>query len=400
MHKRCHRSRARVLAVARVLVCALVLCTVTAAAGCTAQQRAGRLELTGVIVGDDAELQVPALATPMPDVTVGFPSAATATSSPSPRVRQASSSSALALLGLGSRARVESMPVQPGDSVETGDVVAVLEHAVLDANVRSAQSAARAAAANVRLVESRLTSATTTQSDLATKQADVAKTIADLKNTRSSLATQLASARSALATLAAIQLPSTPPTLTPGGIPGAAQLEAQKAQLRAGIAQLTSAIAKLDAGIAKAEAGLAAIESGNATLSDAQTALANLRELARIAQDASTVGVDLALARAEQAVVRSPVNGTVIQTASAGDVLAPGAPLAVIRRATSRQVEMWVDQTEIGQVRLGQAASVRIDSQPGSVFSARVTLVGGETGFPPTSNATRIVHMIRAVPFA
>ena len=313
------------------------------------------------------------------------------------------------MISLGTRSQVESMAVAAGQRVAAGDVIALMEHALLDAAADAARSAAAAAAATVRVIDQRVVDANDARSTLASRRADVAATIADLQKTRDSLASQLSAATTGLAKLEAIEFPSIPATLTPSALPSGtpnpaqiaaqkAKIEAQKIRLRAGIAKLKEVIAKLDAGIAKAETGLTRIDEGQATLANARTVLANAGELSRIARDAALVGVELATARRDQAVVVSPIDGTVVEGAHSGDVLAAGAPLALVRRAAAGEIETWVDVSEIDRVKVGQSASVRIDSQPGEVFSARVTRVGSDAGFAPTSHATRIVHMIRAVP--
>ncbi len=398
------RSSARLLGLALTLPCLLWL-----AVGCATTQPRGVLELTGVITADDYEIRVPSLSTPMPSVTIGIPSSATVSPAMARVTGSTTSTSPLTMVSLGTRSRIESMAVTAGQTVAAGDVIALMDHALLDADVRAASSAAVAAGATVRVIDQRLGDATDASSTLTTQRADLEKTIADLKTTRAALVSQLAQAKTALARLEAIEFPSLPATLPPGPLPPGtpdpaqiaaqkAQLEAQKTQLRAGIAKLEQAIAKLDAGLSKAESGLTKIDQGGATLADARTALANAGDLSRIGRDAALVGVDLAKARREQAVVRAPVDGIVVESARTGDVLAAGAPLAVIRRATSREVETWVDVSEIDRVKVGQQASVRVDSRPGEVFSARVTHIGADAAFAPTSHATRIVHMIRAIP--
>ena len=394
---------------ARIVALALVATSVALLPGCASQLRSDVLALTGVVAADDFEIQVPSLSTPMPNVTVGLPSDATVSAAVAKSVPANPSNSPLTLLSLGTRSQIESMAVAAGKTVATGDVVAVMEHALLDADVRVARSAAAAAGASVRVIDQRLSDATEARSTLTSRRSDLLKTIADLKRTRVSLVSQLAQARAVLAKLDAIKFPSLPATLPPGPLPPgvpdprqiAAQkalLEAQKAKLRAGIEKLAQAISKLDAGIPTAESGLRKLDEGRATLADARAALSNAGDLSRIGRDAALIAVDLAKARRDQAVVRSPIDGTIVDAAFAGDVLAAGAPLALIRRTTSREVETWVDVSEIERVRVGQQASVRIDSRPDEVFSARVTYIGTDAGFAPTSHATRIVHMIRAVP--
>ena len=80
-----------------------------------------------------------------------------------------------------------------------------------------------------------------------------------------------------------------------------------------------------------------------------------------------------------------------------GDVLAPGAELVTIRPVAAPQAETWVDIGDAQRVAVGQEATVMIDSHPYDLYLAHVTYVSPNTAFPPTSYATDVIHMIRAV---
>jgi RND family efflux transporter MFP subunit len=74
--------------------------------------------------------------------------------------------------------------------------------------------------------------------------------------------------------------------------------------------------------------------------------------------------------------IRSPISGTVLQLASQqGETLAAGlsAPTLIIVADLNRlQVDAFVDETDIGKVRLGQEADITVDAFPKKVFKGKI----------------------------
>lgn len=385
-----------VLALVSVLALMLVLAT-----GCRSDGQSEELVLTGTIVAHDIELQVPLLATLVPDVTVGVRSAeSTPTSAPPPLGEGATPNAPAGTRGAANltsatRTRVASVSVAPGDTVQTGDVVAVMDQRLHEASLRSATAAAEAASASVDAIDARLGKAVTTESDMASQTAALNATITELLTTRATLQSQLAAAQSGLATLETAE-PTTPTTSSPDGTTQA-EIAAEKAKLRASITELTAQIATLDEGIAEAQAGIAKIQAGQTAITDAERLLEDMRGLAVIGSEAAALGVEMAQARLQAATILAPEPGTVIQVAGVGDALAPGAPVVTLRRMLTPVAETWVDAEDADRVSVGQEANVLVDSRPFDLYLAHVTFVGSQTDFPPTSHATRVIHMIRAV---
>jgi RND family efflux transporter MFP subunit len=84
-------------------------------------------------------------------------------------------------------------------------------------------------------------------------------------------------------------------------------------------------------------------------------------------------------AQLEKAVIRSPITGTVLSiTAQQGETIAAGlsAPTLITVADLKRlEVRAYVDETDIGRVRLGLPAEVRVQSYQERVFHGRVTKV-------------------------
>ena len=119
-----------------------------------------------------------------------------------------------------------------------------------------------------------------------------------------------------------------------------------------------------------------------------QAALANIPQntlkeqdisQARDAVQAAKDQVDYARAQNDKTFIRSPINGTVLQLAAQqGETLAAGlsAPTLIVVADLKRlQVDVFVDETDIGKVRLGQSADVAVDAFPKRKFTGKVVKV-------------------------
>jgi len=82
-----------------------------------------------------------------------------------------------------------------------------------------------------------------------------------------------------------------------------------------------------------------------------------------------------------------------------GDLIAPNTPIATLLEADQIYVRIYIPETKIGQVRLGQQAEVRVDSFPKEVFSAEVEQVNQKAEFLPRNVETKEarVHQVFGV---
>src|SRR5205814_10081008 len=88
---------------------------------------------------------------------------------------------------------------------------------------------------------------------------------------------------------------------------------------------------------------------------------------------------DYQLAQLTKTVIRSPIAGTVVSIAAQqGETVAAAfaAPTLIIVTDLNRlEVKAYVDENDIGRVRLGLPATVAVDSFPDRRFTGRVTKV-------------------------
>ncbi|MGC8761996.1 MAG: efflux RND transporter periplasmic adaptor subunit, partial [Bryobacteraceae bacterium] len=81
--------------------------------------------------------------------------------------------------------------------------------------------------------------------------------------------------------------------------------------------------------------------------------------------------------RVEDTQLRAPLAGVVARRlADTGEMVSPGMPVVALMRLHPARVRVGVPEAEIGKVRIGQRARVRIPSLGGREFAARVEQVG------------------------
>ena len=82
-----------------------------------------------------------------------------------------------------------------------------------------------------------------------------------------------------------------------------------------------------------------------------------------------------------------------------GDLIAPNTPIATLLERDQLYVRIYVPETDIGLVRVGQKAEVRVDSFPKETFEAEVEQINQKAEFLPRNVQTRTerVHQMFGV---
>lgn len=95
-------------------------------------------------------------------------------------------------------------------------------------------------------------------------------------------------------------------------------------------------------------------------------------------------------ARAREAQVVSPAAASVeVLDVRPGDLIAPNVPVATLLERDQIYIRIYIPETEIGRVRLGQQAEVRVDSFPKTVFTGVVEQINQQAEFLPRNVQTR-----------
>jgi HlyD family secretion protein len=189
---------------------------------------------------------------------------------------------------------------------------------------------------------------------------------------------------------------------------------------------LRGAYEAASAGLAVAEAGArseevrqaqAAVAQAEANVVVAQRALETARELygdkldlkqrldtaqaehlaaleARASAQGRVETAQGALAAAEKrlrdAVVKAPLSGTaLLKIREPGETVSPGQPIVRLANLGDMWLRVYVPETDMHRVKLGQAAEVMIDGAPGKAYKGRVTEIAQEAEFTPKNVQTR-----------
>jgi multidrug resistance efflux pump len=89
-------------------------------------------------------------------------------------------------------------------------------------------------------------------------------------------------------------------------------------------------------------------------------------------------------ANLEEALVRAPEQAVVeVLAVRRGDLVAPNQPLLRVLRADDLWVRVYVPETQLGRVQVGQEVEVRVDGYPEWRFAGKVAQIAGVSEFTP-----------------
>ena len=115
------------------------------------------------------------------------------------------------------------------------------------------------------------------------------------------------------------------------------------------------------------------------------------RNVAVAQASAKSAEQTLQLSRIQEAnaTLVAPFDGVVVtRQAELGEVVAPGTPVVTLADLDHVWLRAYLNETDLGRVRLGQEAAVRTDSYPGRTFKGRVSFIASQAEFTPKSVET------------
>ncbi|HLE27753.1 MAG TPA: efflux RND transporter periplasmic adaptor subunit [Anaerolineales bacterium] len=168
--------------------------------------------------------------------------------------------------------------------------------------------------------------------------------------------------------------------------------QANVALAEAALKDAQTRAAKLAAGpdpdqLALAEARLT---SAQAALKAAQAALSPEQlNAARSQMDAAQAAMDLLEVQIKKLTLTAPVDGVVLSRAiEPGEVASPGAVLLVLGQLSDLTITVYVPEDRYGDIALGRAARVSVDSFSNETFTATVTHIADQAEFTPRNVQT------------
>jgi HlyD family secretion protein len=83
-------------------------------------------------------------------------------------------------------------------------------------------------------------------------------------------------------------------------------------------------------------------------------------------------------------VAASPIDGVVlVKSANVGEILAPGTTVMTIGDIDHPWLRGYINERDLGRVKLGTKAKISTDSYPGKVYWGRVSFIASEAEFTP-----------------
>jgi HlyD family secretion protein len=138
------------------------------------------------------------------------------------------------------------------------------------------------------------------------------------------------------------------------------------------------------------EAAAAQVSRARATLRMAE---ANTLELRRREQELGARRAEIERAKAAIAlidtqladtVVASPVDGVaLVKAADVGEVLNTGATVLTVGDIDHPWLRGYVNETDLGKIKIGSAARITTDTYPDKVYNGRITFIASQAEFTP-----------------
>ena len=289
--------------------------------------------------------------------------------------------------------RIDKVLVREGDTVQAGQVLITFDDRELMATLQQSQASAQKAQRGYRkeeIEQARAAAAAAKaeyeqrkngyrREDIAAAQAELDRAKAD--ETRSQLDWQRYDA------LAQKDLVSKQQRDTAEANWKMAQAQSENAQNKLDQLQRgyrTEEIAAAQARYEQAAASLAMMERGNRPEDVALAKAAYSFEQARF----------------RETQVVAPTAATVeVLDVRPGDLVAPNTPVATLLERDQIYVRIYIPETELGRVQLGQKAEIRVDSFPKQVFDGVVEQINQQAEFLPRNVQTREerVHQVFGV---
>jgi HlyD family secretion protein len=144
------------------------------------------------------------------------------------------------------------------------------------------------------------------------------------------------------------------------------------------------------------EAAAAQVERARASLKMAES---NTLEIKRREQELPLRRAEIARAKANltlmetqlaETTVHSPVDGVVlVKAADIGEVLAAGTTIITIGDIDHPWLRAYINQTDLGKVKLGMKVDVTTDSYPDKAYKGHVSFIASEAEFTPKQIQTK-----------
>ncbi|MFH1435363.1 MAG: efflux RND transporter periplasmic adaptor subunit, partial [Pseudomonadota bacterium] len=241
--------------------------------------------------------------------------------------------------------RITELSIEEGDDVKEGDLVARIDCAELELQLKQADAAVKGANANLKLLEK------------GARKEDIRAMRQTMKQARISLAKIEKDKKTSESLLKSGAVPKNQVD----------DLESAHGMASAQLGAAQQQYSKLLKGAQpeEIEAALSMVEQAEAMVDVVRQKLTNCE-------------------------LYAPSSGTIMyKLAEQGEVAAPGIPVGVVADLSRVEVKGYVAEKDLGFVKIGGRAQVVIDSMPSKPIKAKITHVASEAEFTPKNIQTR-----------
>ncbi|MFO7946851.1 MAG: HlyD family efflux transporter periplasmic adaptor subunit [Armatimonadota bacterium] len=181
-----------------------------------------------------------------------------------------------------------------------------------------------------------------------------------------------------------------------------AQLDAAYAAAREQLEMLREGTRSEDIAAARAEKNRTGAAAELARRSaESVEALRRKTEAARAQEEAALAAAEEARVYLDKTTITAPCNAVVQdEVAEVGETVGAGAPIVRIINLDDVWVTVYVPETMIGRVSVGQSAAISIDTFPDKTFQGRVQRISSEAEFTPKyvqtpDERSRLVYAVK-----
>ncbi|HRC43009.1 MAG TPA: efflux RND transporter periplasmic adaptor subunit [Nitrospira sp.] len=176
------------------------------------------------------------------------------------------------------------------------------------------------------------------------------------------------------------------------------RMQADVARARADFKRLKKLYELDNVSVQDYDAAKSAVEVTTAKLGEAQEQLRLVQKGPRIEKiersraqlQQTKEALALAETRLSYATLTSPLTGLVLShNIEPGEFVAPGTPIVTVGDLEHVWLRAYVDETDLGRVKVGQAAQVAADTYPDKVYEGRVSFIASQAEFTPKSVQTK-----------
>jgi HlyD family secretion protein len=99
--------------------------------------------------------------------------------------------------------------------------------------------------------------------------------------------------------------------------------------------------------------------------------------------------MEMSRIRLSYTTLRAPTSGVIlVRQAELGEVMSPGTPVVTLADVDHLWLRGYVTETDLGRVRWGQPATVHADTYPAKSYPGRISFISSEAEFTPKSVET------------